>query len=44
MHTSLMPPAKAGVEEETARRVPKPLISRYDCLRSQGMTDKVGEA
>lgn len=44
VHTSPVPPAKTGVAEQTARRVPKPLISRNDHLRSQEMTDKAGEA
>lgn len=39
----LMPPVKTGMDELTARRVPKPLISRNECLRSQEMTDKAGE-
>lgn len=43
LHT-LMPPAKTGMDELTARRVPKPLISRNECPRSQEMTDKAGEA
>lgn len=29
-----MPGAKAGVEEPAAGRVPKPLMSRNDCLRT----------
>lgn len=41
---ALMLPAKTGMDELTARRVPKPLISRNECLRSQEMTDKAGEA
>ena len=44
VHTSPMPPAKTGVDKQTSRRVPKPLISRDECLRSQEMTDKAGEA
>ena len=44
VHTSPMPPAKTGVAEQTVRRVPKPLISRNERLRSPEMTDKAGVA